>query len=104
MKITVINGTEQQGVTYRLKEIFLQEFGDTAEVTEFYLPKDCPGFCAGCKVCFFKDEHLCKDAENIQKIEKALKKPNIVLGFSADLCKRGIGCIIKYHTSTGGTS
>jgi len=30
MKITVINGTEQQGVTYRLKEIFLQEFGDTA--------------------------------------------------------------------------
>ena len=42
MKITVINGTEQQGVTYRLKEIFLQEFGNTAEVTEFYLPKDCP--------------------------------------------------------------
>ncbi len=38
MKITVINGTEQQGVTYRLKESFLQEFGDTAEVTEFYLP------------------------------------------------------------------
>ena len=79
MKITVVNGTEIHGVTYRLKEIFLKEFGDTAEITEFYLPKDCPDFCAGCKVCFLKDEHLCKDAEYIQKIEKALLEADLIV-------------------------
>ena len=28
MNITVINGTEKHGVTYRLKEMFLAEFKD----------------------------------------------------------------------------
>ena len=79
MNITVINGTEIHGVTYKLKEIFLKEFGDASEITEFYLPKDCPVFCAGCKTCFLKDEHLCKDAEFIQKIEKALIKADLIV-------------------------
>ena len=70
MKITVINGTKKHGVTYKLKEIFLDEFRDRAEITEFYLPEDCPNFCAGCTVCFLDDEHKCKDAQFIQKIEK----------------------------------
>ena len=79
MKITVINGTEVRGVTYRLKEIFLKELGDGNEITEFYLPKDCPAFCAGCKTCFLTDEHLCKDAEYIQKIEKALIDADLIV-------------------------
>mgnify|MGYP000811972379 CR=1 FL=1 len=32
MKITVINGTEKHGVTYRLKEIFLSEFKEKADI------------------------------------------------------------------------
>ena len=48
MKITVINGTEKHGVTYRMKEIFLEPFRDNAGITEYYLPKDGPGFCTGC--------------------------------------------------------
>ena len=47
MKITVINGTEKKGVTFRLKEAFLKAFGDDAGITEFYLPRDCPNCCAG---------------------------------------------------------
>ena len=66
------NGTEKRGVTYRLKEIFLDQLRDDVEITEFYLPRDCPDFCKGCTVCFLKDEHLCKDAEYVQKIEKAM--------------------------------
>ena len=45
MNITVINGTEKHGVTYRLKEMFLAEFRNKANITEYYLPKDCPSFC-----------------------------------------------------------
>lgn len=58
MKIAVFNATEKHGVTYRLKEIFLEPFRDEAEIKEFYFPKDCPSFCAGCTVCFRVNEKL----------------------------------------------
>ena len=57
MKITVINGSEKHGVTYRLKEIFLERFREKAEITEYYLPADCPSFCTGCTGCIFRGEH-----------------------------------------------
>ena len=79
MKITVINGTEKHGVTYRLKEIFLEPLRKDAEITEYYLPKDCPNFCAGCTMCFLKDQHLCKDAEYVQKIEKSLLEADLLV-------------------------
>ena len=79
MKITVINGTEKRGVTYRLKEIFLEKFRDNAEITEFYLPRDCPDFCAGCITCFSKGEHFCKDAEYVQKIEAAMLEADLLV-------------------------
>ena len=79
MKITVINGTEKHGVTYKMKEIFLEEFKNDAEITEFYLPKDCPGFCVGCTSCFRTKEKNCKDAEYVQKIEKALLEADLLV-------------------------
>lgn len=79
MKITVVNGTEKQGVTYRLKEAFLAPFRGQAEITEFYLPRDCPHFCVGCTRCFRQDERRCKDADDIQKIEKALREADLLV-------------------------
>ena len=79
MKITVINGTEKHGVTYRMKEIFLEEFRNDAEITEYYLPKDCPGFCCGCTQCFREQQHLCKDAEYVQRIEKSLLEADLLV-------------------------
>jgi len=79
MKITVINGTEKQGVTYRLKEIFLERFRGSAEITEYYLPRDCPGFCSGCISCFMKGENTCKDAQYIQKIESSLLEADLIV-------------------------
>ena len=79
MKITVINGTEKHGVTYRLKEMFLDGLRNEAEIVEFYLPKDCPNFCVGCTVCFTDDEHKCKDAEYIRKIEKAILEADLLV-------------------------
>lgn len=79
MKITVINGTEKHGVTYRLKEIFLGRFRKKAEITEFYLPKDCPSFCSGCVSCILKGEHTCKDSEYIQKIAASLLESDLIV-------------------------
>ncbi|MBD5132343.1 MAG: flavodoxin family protein [Clostridiales bacterium] len=79
MKITVINGTEKHGVTYKLKELFLQNFGSVAEITEFYLPKDCPAFCAGCTNCFMRGEDTCKDYSYINTIEKSLLQADLIV-------------------------
>lgn len=79
MKITVINATEKKGVTYRLKETFLEPFRGKAEITEFYMPKDGPGFCTGCTACFRTRQDLCKDAECVQKIEKAMLEADLLV-------------------------
>ena len=79
MKITVINGTEKKGVTYRLKEIFLEQFRSSAEITEFYLPRDLPGFCIGCTQCFRDNAGACKDAEYVKRIETALLEADLLV-------------------------
>lgn len=79
MKITVINGTEKHGVTYRLKEMFLEQFKEKAEITEYYLPRDCPVFCAGCTNCILKGEHTCKDAVHVQKIAASLLEADLIV-------------------------
>ena len=68
MKITVINGTEVKGCTYNIKEIFMEGLRDGNEVTEFYLPKNLPFFCCGCKTCFFKSETECPHAQYVMPI------------------------------------
>lgn len=79
MNITVINGTEKHGVTYRLKEMFLTAFQENASITEYYLPKDCPHFCSGCVSCLTKGEHTCKDAEYTEKIDKSLLEADLIV-------------------------
>lgn len=92
MKLTVINGTEKRGVTYRLKEIFLQNF-QGAEMTEFYLPKDCPSFCAGCTSCFLKGENNCKDFSYINLIEKSLIEADLIVMTSPSYVMHATGAM-----------
>ena len=79
VKITVINGTEKHGVTYRMKEMFLDLFRNDSIITEYYLPGDCPNFCAGCTACFLKGQEHCKDAEYVQKIEKSMLEADLLV-------------------------
>ncbi|MDE7082457.1 MAG: NAD(P)H-dependent oxidoreductase [Clostridia bacterium] len=79
MKITVINGTEKHGITYKLKEIFLENFRDKAEITEFCLPKDLPDFCTGCTRCHLTGEENCKDAVFVQPIAKAIDEADLLV-------------------------
>ena len=79
MKITVINGTEKHGVTYRLKEIFLSEFKGKADITEYALPKDCPNFCMGCTRCILKGENACRDADKIRIIDQSLLEADLIV-------------------------
>jgi len=79
MNIVLINGTEVKGCTYHLKNIFLDELREGNKITEFYLPKDCPHFCCGCKTCFAIDENKCPHAEYIIPIWKAIIDADLIV-------------------------
>jgi len=79
MKITVINGTEIKGCTYHIKEEFLAPLRDAHEITEFYLPRDMPHFCRGCKRCFFEDAALCPHAAQVEPIWTALLDADLIV-------------------------
>lgn len=79
MKIVVINATEKQGITFKLKEKFLEPFRAKAEIKEFYLPKDCPTFCAGCTTCFIKGENLCKNSAYSKPIREAIEQADLLV-------------------------
>ena len=79
MNIVVINGTEIKGCTYRIKEAFLSVLRDGNEIVEYYLPKDMPHFCTGCKTCFFKDEKLCPHAEYTMPVWNAMLKADLLV-------------------------
>ena len=79
MKVVVINGTEKRGVTFKIKEMFLESFRDRADIVEFYLPKDCPNFCVGCTTCFVKGEDKCKDFEYSKPIREAIEGADLLV-------------------------
>lgn len=78
MKCVVINGTEIRGCTYHLKELFLDELKPEA-LTEFYLPKDAPGYCIGCKRCFLESEAFCPHFEKVDPIWRAMKEADLLV-------------------------
>lgn len=79
MKIVVINGTEIKGCTYHIKESFLEPLRDENEIIEFYLPKDLPHFCCGCKNCFLKSENLCPHAKYVMPIWQAMLDSDLLV-------------------------
>lgn len=101
MRITVINGTEKFGVTYRLKEIFLERFKRRAVINEYYLPQDCPAFCSGCANCFTFGEMACKDAEYIQKIERSMLESDLIVITSPTYVMHATGALKAFLDHLG---
>ncbi|NMA06664.1 MAG: NAD(P)H-dependent oxidoreductase [Ruminococcaceae bacterium] len=78
MKCVVINGTEQKGCTYNLKEMFIDEL-KPEQLTEFYLPKDAPAYCTGCKTCFMKSEKLCPHFQKVNPVWQAMLEADLIV-------------------------
>lgn len=78
MYIVVINGTPVKGVTYHMKEWFLDDLGRGNQIKEFY-PKDLPEFCVGCKNCFFKGEEYCPHFEKTAPIWEAMLAADLIV-------------------------
>ncbi len=96
MKIAVINGTEKKGVTFKLKEMFLERFRDNAEISEFYLPKDCGVFCTGCTTCFVKGENNCKNIEHSKPIRESIESADLLVFTSPAYVMHTTGAIKSF--------
>ena len=66
MKICAIYGTERKGCTWHI------------EVTEFFLPRDCPDSCISCFRCF-NEENRCYHSEGAQRILAAMLEADVIL-------------------------
>ncbi len=78
MKITVINGTPLKGITYNMKEMFLDHLRDGNEITEFY-PQDIPPFCVGCKTCFFHGAERCPHADKVVPVWESILQSDLLV-------------------------
>jgi len=79
MNITVINGTEQRGCTFAMKELFLSAMGEGHTVMEYVLPRDCPVFCTGCKACFYRDISVCPHAQYTVPIWESILEADLLV-------------------------
>jgi len=79
MNITIINGTEQKGCTYAMKEMFLSAMGDNHVITEYELPRDCPAFCTGCKACFYRNISICPHSQYTVPIWKNILAADLLV-------------------------
>ena len=62
MQVCLIMAVSHQGCTAHIRDMFLERLTaqcPDAQVRQFVLPKDGPGFCLGCKQCFTKDISAC---------------------------------------------
>lgn len=91
MKIVVINGTEVKGCTYQIKEAFLEQLRQGNAVQEYYLPKDMPHFCCGCKTCFMKSELKCPHAEYVMPIWNEILSAELIVFTSPTYVLRTTG-------------
>lgn len=91
MKIVVINGTEVKGCTYQIKEAFLEQLCQGNEIQEYYLPKDMPHFCCGCKTCFMKSELKCPHAEYVMPIWNVILSADLLVFTSPAYALRTTG-------------
>lgn len=79
MNMVVLNGTLQQGCTYRIKEAFLAPLRKHYQIREFYVTRDLSALCIGCKNCFILGEHTCPHAAAVAPIWEAIVAADVLL-------------------------
>jgi multimeric flavodoxin WrbA len=80
MNITVIYGQGHKGNTWTLTSLFLERLKTAgADVEEFFLPADAPGYCVGCLNCIMRDENTCPHASTMQPITASLDKADLIV-------------------------
>lgn len=79
MKVALINGQNHKGSTYHVGRILAEKLTDSENISEFFLPKDMPGFCLGCARCIMEDEKLCPHRSYMEPILSAVDDSDVLI-------------------------
>lgn len=79
MNIVAITGTNVNGCTKRMTDLFLAGMGGGHAVRSFVLPNDGPPYCLGCKTCFLKGEAHCPHADTVAPIWDAMLSADLIV-------------------------
>ena len=77
MKICAVYGTERRGCTWHIAQEVLSRLPE-AEVTEFFLPRDCPEACVSCFQCF-ESRNRCCQSPGAGRILEAMLASDVIL-------------------------
>lgn len=80
MRTVIIYGIEHKGSTYNVVQMFKNQLNIcNDELTEYFLPKDMPHFCAGCNNCFMKGEEFCPHQDFVTPIKNAIRNAQLII-------------------------
>lgn len=80
MKIVIIHGQSHEGSTCRIARMLAEKLnGDTADTTEFFLPRDFDSFCTGCTACFTRSEEKCPHYKKLLPITEAMDEADVII-------------------------
>jgi len=77
MNVCVVYGTERKGCTWHIAQEVLSRLPE-AEVSEFFLPRDCPDSCVSCFRCF-NEENRCSCSQEARRILDAMLRADVIL-------------------------
>lgn len=85
MKITVVNGQNHKGSTYNVAKLLIDNISCKKTVSEFFLPRDCNHFCAGCYACI-EDEKKCPYYKEKNMIMKEIECSDLLIFTTPNYC------------------
>lgn len=78
MKVTAIYGQSHQGISWTITQTLISHLKPD-EFSEFFLPRDGPGCCIGCRKCFLEGEDKCPHHDKMAPIVEAIKKCDVLI-------------------------
>lgn len=90
MKIVMIHGQQTKGISYHIGQEVVKKIPQ-ANITEFFLPRDVPYFCTGCKRCMEEGLQYCLHHDALSPMLSALKESDVFLFTTPVYCMHTTG-------------
>ncbi len=85
MKIVLVHGQNHKGSTYHIAKMLWERIDSSAQVREFFLPKDLNAFCIGCYNCIV-EESRCPYYEEKMRIMKEVETADLLIFDTPTYC------------------
>lgn len=80
MRIAMIHGQADQENTYQLTRLFIDALTTEGTVVkEYFMPKDAPTFCIGCRTCILEGEKRCRNADMVRPIVEEIEAADLII-------------------------